>query len=187
MRDAGFVRRRHHQQKLLAAVAYQQVARLHDGGQPGGKQAQHGVTHRVTVAVVYLLEMVKIQQQHAQAALLLLRRLVALGVLGIAHEFLQPGEALLPYAIAGIVFLLPLSWAPRWVNLAVGLTITVVPVALTRLAIHKARNRPSRSGEKIAPLRGTSWFSVAATAPDLRFHVRLAARNLARSSLALAM
>lgn len=63
--------------------------------------------------------------------LLLLRRLVALGVLGAAHELLQPGEALLPYAVAGIVFLLPLSWAPRWVNLVVGLTLTVVPAALT--------------------------------------------------------
>jgi uncharacterized protein len=62
--------------------------------------------------------------------LLLLRRLVALGVLGAAHFFLQPGEALLPYALVGIVVLLPLSWAPRWVNLAVGLAAIVAPVAL---------------------------------------------------------
>lgn len=37
---------------------------------------------------------------------------------------------MLPYALFGIVVLLPLSWAPRWVNLAIGLTTTVVPVAL---------------------------------------------------------
>lgn len=71
------------------------------------------------------------QPKTQRPRLLLLRRLVALGVLGAAHEFLQPGEALLPYAVVGIVFLLPLSWAPRWVNLAVGLSLVAVPVALT--------------------------------------------------------
>jgi uncharacterized protein len=74
--------------------------------------------------------------QRAQAKaqrprLLLSRRLAALGVLGAAHQVLQPGEALLPYAMVGIVALLPLSWAPRRVNLAIGLTTTVVPVALS--------------------------------------------------------
>ncbi|MBK1787651.1 DUF418 domain-containing protein [Prauserella cavernicola] len=62
--------------------------------------------------------------------LLLLRRLVALAALGAAHHLLQPGEALLPYAIIGIVALLPLSWAPRWITLTVGLVTTVVPIAL---------------------------------------------------------
>jgi uncharacterized protein len=37
---------------------------------------------------------------------------------------------LLPYALVGMVVLLPLSWAPGWVNLAIGLAGTVVPVAL---------------------------------------------------------
>jgi uncharacterized membrane protein YeiB len=50
--------------------------------------------------------------------LVLLRRLLALGVLGIAHHQLQPGEALLPYAIVGILVLLPASWLPRPVVLA---------------------------------------------------------------------
>ena len=71
------------------------------------------------------------QSKAQRPRLLLLRRLVALGVLGFAHQFLQPGEALLPYALAGIAVLLPLSWAPRWVNLTVGLTLTTVPAALT--------------------------------------------------------
>ncbi|CAL99898.1 putative membrane protein YeiB [Saccharopolyspora erythraea NRRL 2338] len=62
--------------------------------------------------------------------LLLLRRLVALAVLGAVHHLLQPGEALLWYALFGIVVLLPLSWVPRWINLAIGLTMTVVLTVL---------------------------------------------------------
>ena len=42
---------------------------------------------------------------------------------------------------------------------------TVVPVALTRLASHKARNRPSRSGERIPPLRPASRLPVVAMPP----------------------
>lgn len=44
--------------------------------------------------------------------LALLRRFAFLGVLGVVHQLLQPGEALLPYAIAGIVVLLPSTWIP---------------------------------------------------------------------------
>jgi uncharacterized protein len=49
----------------------------------------------------------------------LLRRLVVLAVLGIAHQQLHPGEALTPYAIFGLLVLLPASWLPRWIVLAV--------------------------------------------------------------------
>ncbi|MFI5844740.1 DUF418 domain-containing protein [Catenuloplanes sp. NPDC051500] len=48
----------------------------------------------------------------------LLRRLVVLGLFGLAHLQLHSGEALLPYAIVGIVILLPASWLPRPVLLA---------------------------------------------------------------------
>ncbi|WGW11740.1 DUF418 domain-containing protein [Saxibacter everestensis] len=60
--------------------------------------------------------------------LVLLRRLLMLGVLGVAHHLLQPGEALLPYSIVGIVVLLPASWLPRiWILLAgAGLLIASV-------------------------------------------------------------
>jgi uncharacterized membrane protein YeiB len=53
--------------------------------------------------------------------LALLRRLVALGILGALHMQLQPGEALLPYAIAGLVFLLPVSFLPArpWARILV--------------------------------------------------------------------
>ena len=50
--------------------------------------------------------------------LVLLRRLVALGVLGVAHQLLQPGEALAPYAIIGVLVLIPASWISRHVSLA---------------------------------------------------------------------
>ena len=60
--------------------------------------------------------------------LVLLRRLVALGVLGALHQLLHPGEALLPYAIVGIVVLLPASWLPRAVVLAGGIVATGLAV-----------------------------------------------------------
>jgi uncharacterized protein len=45
--------------------------------------------------------------------LVLLRRLVVLGVLGVAHQQLHPGEALTPYAVFGVLVLLPASWLSR--------------------------------------------------------------------------
>lgn len=44
--------------------------------------------------------------------LALLRRFLFLAVIGLLHQFLQPGEALLPYALVGIVVLLPSTWIP---------------------------------------------------------------------------
>ena len=58
------------------------------------------------------------------------RRLLALGVLGGLHHLLQPGEVLLPFAITGLVVLLPLSYAPARVNLAVGAVLTMVGVLI---------------------------------------------------------
>lgn len=51
--------------------------------------------------------------------LVLLRRLAVLGVLGFAHQQLQAGEALTPYAIVGALVLLPASWLSRHFQLAV--------------------------------------------------------------------
>jgi uncharacterized protein len=56
------------------------------------------------------------------------RRLLALGVLGALHHLLQPGEVLLPFAVTGLVVLLPLSYAPARVNLVVGAVLTVAGV-----------------------------------------------------------
>ncbi|MFE7801287.1 DUF418 domain-containing protein [Nocardia sp. NPDC057440] len=62
--------------------------------------------------------------------LVLARRLVALGVLGAVHHVFQPGEVLLPYAIVGLVILLPAAGLPRWILLLAGAAGTV-GVALT--------------------------------------------------------
>jgi uncharacterized protein len=59
---------------------------------------------------------------------LMARRLGVLGVLGVLHHLLQPGEVLLPFAITGFVVLLPLSYAPARVNLVAGAVLTVVGV-----------------------------------------------------------
>ena len=47
--------------------------------------------------------------------LVLLRRILFLLALGIPHEMVHPGEALLPYATVALVILLPATWIPqRW-------------------------------------------------------------------------
>jgi len=54
---------------------------------------------------------------------LLVRRFVFLALLGGLHHLLQPGEVLLPYAICGLLFLLPFSYARPVVNLVVGVAL----------------------------------------------------------------
>ncbi|MFI6365781.1 DUF418 domain-containing protein [Nocardia sp. NPDC050630] len=59
------------------------------------------------------------------------RRLGALGVLGLIHHVFQPDEVLLPYAIVGLVVLLPAAGLARWVILLAGLGVTIgVPVTI---------------------------------------------------------
>src|SRR5690606_5059376 len=58
--------------------------------------------------------------RHPRPRLLLLRRLAALGLLGALHQTLHPGEALLPYAVFGLLVLVPASFLPRWAVLAGG-------------------------------------------------------------------
>lgn len=62
--------------------------------------------------------------------LLLTRRLLILGMFGAFHALLHPGEVLLPYAVVGLVLLLPLSFAPRWVSVAAGFVLSVAAVAI---------------------------------------------------------
>ncbi|WP_141812101.1 DUF418 domain-containing protein [Nocardia bhagyanarayanae] len=66
----------------------------------------------------------------ARPRMVLVRRLIALAVLGLVHQMFQPGEALLPYAVVGLVILLPASALPSWLVLVAGLVGTV-GVALT--------------------------------------------------------
>jgi uncharacterized membrane protein YeiB len=70
------------------------------------------------------------QRRSSHPRLLLVRRLVALGLLGLAHQRLHPGEALVPYAIIGLLILLPVSWLPMWVVLPAGLVGLVASVTL---------------------------------------------------------
>lgn len=69
-------------------------------------------------------------RRHPRPRLLLVRRLAALGLLGLAHQVLQPGEALTPYAVFGLTVLLPASYLPSWAVLALGAAGTAVPAAL---------------------------------------------------------
>ncbi|UJB40627.1 DUF418 domain-containing protein [Streptomyces sp. A1-5] len=62
--------------------------------------------------------------------LLLVRRLIALGLLGAAHQLLHPGEALTPYAIFGLLVLLPATWLPTPLVLAAGGGLTLASVTL---------------------------------------------------------
>ncbi len=48
----------------------------------------------------------------AKPKVAMLRRLLFLLALGAGHQLLQPGEALLPYAICGLVLLLPVTFLP---------------------------------------------------------------------------
>lgn len=51
----------------------------------------------------------------------LAQRLITIGVLGALHQLFQPGEALLPYALAGLIVLLPATLLPdRWVPACAG-------------------------------------------------------------------
>ena len=68
--------------------------------------------------------------RHARPRLLLVRRLAALAVFGGVHYLGQPGEALLPYAVFGLLVLLPASYLPRAVVLAGGVAGSAAALAL---------------------------------------------------------
>lgn len=62
----------------------------------------------------------------ASPRLVLARRLAVLAVIGAVHQFFHVGEALLPYALVGLVVLIPLSFAGPRVCLVAGLVALVV-------------------------------------------------------------
>ncbi|SDQ09123.1 MULTISPECIES: DUF418 domain-containing protein [Actinopolyspora] len=74
---------------------------------------------------------------HSRSEAVLARRLLFLVALGALHHLLQPGEALLYYGIGGLVFLLPLTRAPLWLNglLAGGLTVAGVTLTSGGIAL----------------------------------------------------
>lgn len=58
--------------------------------------------------------------------IVLARRLAVLGVLGVLHQVFHPGEALLPYAVFGLVVLLPVSFMRPWWAVITGLLLLVI-------------------------------------------------------------
>jgi uncharacterized protein len=60
--------------------------------------------------------------------LILLRRLLTLLAIGLAHMLLWPGEILTKYAIAGLLVLLPSIWLPRLAVAALAAVLVTVAV-----------------------------------------------------------
>lgn len=107
-----------------------------------------------------------------------------LAVFGALHQLFHPGEALLPYAVFGLVVLLPASYfRPRWA-LAVGLVFVLVGAqtvagygvmpgllvlgfALAGLGVADALGDQTRRWALAAAVLGAVtvayWSSVAAT------------------------
>ncbi|WP_046470980.1 DUF418 domain-containing protein [Allosalinactinospora lopnorensis] len=69
-------------------------------------------------------------ERHPRPRLPLVRRLVALAVIGALHSLLYPGEVLLSYAVFGLVILLPASYLPRRLVLGAGLVWSAAAVTL---------------------------------------------------------
>ena len=62
--------------------------------------------------------------------LLLLRRLLLLLAIGIPFQFLQGGSALLPFAVVGLLVLLPSTWLPRWLSAVAAAALIIASLAL---------------------------------------------------------
>ncbi|MBB2911704.1 putative membrane protein YeiB [Streptosporangium becharense] len=70
-------------------------------------------------------------ERTAGPRVVLLRRLAVLALLGLAHHVVNPGEVLLPYAIFGVLVLLPGSYLPRF-------PVAVLGVVLIAWAVSQA-------------------------------------------------
>ena len=123
--------------------------------------------------------------------LVLIRRLVVLGALGVAHQTLHAGEALTPYAIFGLTVLLPASWLPRRATLPVALLVLgagvyaggdllLIPglfllgLAAVRIGVIDTLAERRRQLEVVfvvaagAAVAGAFWqYATAATSPSL--------------------
>jgi uncharacterized protein len=115
----------------------------------------------------------------ARPRLLLTRRLLLLLVFGLGFNVVQPGAALLPFAIAGLIILLPSTWLPRWTSALLTIVLiagslifadgglTLIPglfllgSCLTRFGVVTALGR-SRRGSLIALIIFTA-FAVPLT------------------------
>jgi uncharacterized protein len=66
----------------------------------------------------------------ARPVLVLVRRLVALAVIGGLLMLAYPGNVLIEYGVVGLLMLPVVAFAPRWATLAGGAALTVVAYAL---------------------------------------------------------
>ncbi|MFD5867398.1 DUF418 domain-containing protein [Corynebacterium sp. NPDC060344] len=111
----------------------------------------------------------------------LARRLVALAVIGIIHQVFHQGEALLPYAIFGLIFLLPASFLKPWPTVAVGIVLLliggqviagygvmpgllVIGLALAGLGVHRTLRTHTGAWAAVTAIFGAitaaHWWSV---------------------------
>ncbi|WP_033345910.1 DUF418 domain-containing protein [Catenuloplanes japonicus] len=104
---------------LLVNIPWQIITVHMEYGSPGARLLELTVHGRFfpifsfLFGVSFALFLDSAANRTAYPRLILLRRLAALALVGLAHVVLHPGEALLPYAVIGIVVLLPASWLPR--------------------------------------------------------------------------
>lgn len=72
----------------------------------------------------------KARQRVVHPHRVMLRRIGVLAIIGMVHQIFHPGEALLPYAICGLVILLPLSFFPaqwqRIISLTGGIILIII-------------------------------------------------------------
>ncbi|MEV5764776.1 DUF418 domain-containing protein [Micromonospora sp. NPDC052213] len=66
----------------------------------------------------------------ARPRLLLLRRLLLLLAIGVAHLLLWQGDILHAYAIVGLLILLPSTWLPRWTVAILGTLLIVTALII---------------------------------------------------------
>ena len=74
--------------------------------------------------VSFSLIVASAQRRGARPRVALARRLLVLLPLGVLHQLVHPGEALAPYAVVGLLVLLPSTWLPRAV-VAAGAVVAI--------------------------------------------------------------
>lgn len=128
----------------LGGITFMNILQMTGMPQPVGRNADHwdsflfqlAFDQRFAPTFAFLFGMSFALFLHGSASeyhrprLLLLRRLIVLCLLGLAHGLLQPGEVLRFYGFFGLLFLLPASYLPREWVLRLGIVTLMVPVAL---------------------------------------------------------
>jgi uncharacterized membrane protein YeiB len=91
-------------------------------------QARFYVIFSLLFGIGFAIFLERASARSDRPRVLLVRRFAFLALLGGLHHLLQPGEVLVPYAICGLVFLLPFSYASPLVNLVAGVVLLGVGI-----------------------------------------------------------